>query len=204
MQEEKEDIRKDLLVILEDRIAKKRKEIEIASKEFNQMEALAKLISSIDSDLRNLKYYFREKLESVLEPFYRPTELVEILDKLELIRLVLSLESQGISLELNDEEIGIKDKFIHDLKTIYEVESKKIPAEKDSFLAALDANLSHLNGIHRKIKLNGKGSEILHKDEIDSLIRIVLEEEPPIDTQVSILCFVNHLNLQVIDKKQNV
>ena len=199
MQEEKEDIRKDLLVILEDRIAKKRKEIEIASKEFNQMEALAKLISSIDSDLRNLKYYFREKLESVLEPFYRPTELVEILDKLELIRLVLSLESQGISLELNDEEIGIKD-----LKTIYEVESKKIPAEKDSFLAALDANLSHLNGIHRKIKLNGKGSEILHKDEIDSLIRIVLEEEPPIDTQVSILCFVNHLNLQVIDKKQNV
>ncbi len=198
-----EEIRKDLLLILEDRIAKQKKEIEVASKEINQAEALAKLIASLESDLRNLKYYFREKLESVLEPFYRKEELTAILDRLEIIRLALSLESQGIFVDLNEEELSIKNQFINDLQTVYQKEAKKIPQEKDTFLASLDANLAHLNGIHRKLRLNEKGSEILHKDEIDSIIRIVLEEQPTTEHQISILCFINHLNMQIIDKKGN-
>ena len=198
-----EEIRKDLLLILEDRIAKQKKEIEVASKEINQIEALAKLISSLESDLRNLKYYFREKLESVLEPFYPREEVITILDRLEIIRLALSLESQGIFVDLNEEELSIKNEFINDLQTLYQKESKKIPQEKDTFLASLDANLAHLNGIHRKLRLNEKGSEILHKDEIESLVRLVLDEDPTTERQISILCFINHLNLQIIDKKGN-
>ena len=161
------------------------------------LERLAELVSDFEVGFEKLRDYSREKLEKVLAPYYLENVLKDQLNKLEIVRLVFNIQDKGHDVELNDEEIDIMVNFLEKVRSEKNIESQKYEKISLKNIDQLDAEMESLKAIEKKINLSDKGKEILVSREIDKVMKLAIEEEADEDVQISILCLLNRLNLNI-------
>lgn len=161
------------------------------------LEKLTELVTVIEQGFENLKNYSRESLARILSPYYGASELQKELDKLEIVKLVFNLQTNGIEVELNEEEINIMVEFLDKIRE--EKNNEYIKYEKIAMKnkEQLNEEIKLLKQIHEKVTLGEKGKSIIMGKEIDRIMQLAIEEEADEDTQISILVLLNNINLGI-------
>lgn len=192
-----EQIKKDLLTVFEEKMAEEQKIRENAAIKTDELTTLNDFIGTLEESSDNLKQYSREWLENLLVPYYQKSDLEELLDKLEIPLLAISMRTHGISINFNEEEIGILTNFQDDLKSIWNQESRKFEEEVEGGVPAVDKRIADLNTLYSKINAEETGKEVVRTAEIDYVLQLTTQEEATIETQIEILGFINRINLQI-------
>lgn len=161
------------------------------------LEKLTELVDAIEQGFENLKNYDRESLSKILASYYSAPELEKELDKLEIVKLVFNLQTNGIEVELNEEEINIMVEFLDKIRE--EKNNEYIKYEKITMKnkEQLNEEIKLLKQIHEKVTLGEKGKSIIMGKEIDRIMQLAIEEEADEDTQISILVLLNNINLGI-------
>lgn len=161
------------------------------------LEKLTELVDAIEHGFENLKNYDRESLSKILASYYSASELEKELDKLEIVKLVFNLQTNGIEVELNEEEINIMVEFLDKIRE--EKNNEYIKYEKITMKnkEQLNEEIKLLKQIHEKVTLGEKGKSIIMGKEIDRIMQLAIEEEADEDTQISILVLLNNINLGI-------
>lgn len=161
------------------------------------LEKLTELVDAIEQGFENLKNYDRESLSKILASYYSAPELEKELDKLEIVKLVFNLQTNGIEVELNEEEINIMVEFLDKIREEKNNEYIKYEKITKKNKEQLNEEIKLLKQIHEKVTLGEKGKSIIMGKEIDRIMQLAIEEEADEDTQISILVLLNNINLGI-------
>jgi hypothetical protein len=159
------------------------------------IDILSGLVSSLEEKLENLKTYSSDSLAKILSPYYSKELLGNMLDKLEITRLVLAMQDRGLSVEFNEEELNILIEFLESIRAVRDNEVKKFEAIAERDIKPLDAKINELSVIAEKVTLDEKGENIINRKEIDDIMQIVIEENSDDDLQIAILRGLNNVNV---------
>lgn len=196
----REDLKKDLLNAIKNKISQYNKQKEQILKHSITIDVLSNLVSSLEEKLENLREYPKESLSKILLPYYPAETLKAMLDKLEIARLVLSMQEKGISVEFNEEELNIIIEFLEAIRGVRDNEVKKFEAIAERDIKPLDDKVEQLEIIENKILLGENGDSIINKKEIDEIMQIVIEENSSDDIQLAILRLLNKINILIYSK----
>lgn len=196
----REDLKKDLLNAIKNKISQYNKQKEQILKHSITIDVLSNLVSSLEEKLENLREYPKESLSKILLPYYPAETLKAMLDKLEIARLVLSMQEKGISVEFNEEELNIIIEFLEAIRGVRDNEVKKFEAIAERDIKPLDDKFEQLEIIENKILLGENGDSIINKKEIDEIMQIVIEENSSDDIQLAILRLLNKINILIYSK----
>lgn len=195
-----ENLKRDLANALKNKISQYDKQKEHILKHSITIDILSNLVSALEEKLENLKEYPKETLTKILSPYYPKETLKMMLDKLEIARLVLSMRDRGISVEFNEEELNIIIDFLETIRGVRDNEVKKFEAIAERDIKPLDDKRTELKLIEEKISLGEEGNNIINRKEIDEVMKIVIEENPSDDLQISILRLLNKINVLIYSK----
>lgn len=190
-------LRSALINALNSKISELHDRCERVSVVGKNLEKLTELVTVIEQGFENLKNYSRESLSRILSPYYAAPELQKELDKLEIVKLVFNLQTNGIDVELNEEEINIMVEFLDKIRE--EKNNEYIKYEKIAMKnkEQLNEEIRLLKQIHEKITLAEKGKSIIMGKEIDRIMQLAIEEEADEDTQIAVLVLLNKMNLGI-------
>ena len=111
-----EKLKSALINALNSKISELQERRERASVVSKNLEKLSELVTLIEQGFENLKRYDRETLSKILTPYYSTSDLQRELDRLEIVKLVFNLQTHGMEVELNEEEINIMVEFLDKIR----------------------------------------------------------------------------------------
>lgn len=166
------------------------------------LEKLSELVTVIEQGFENLKNYSRESLSKILTPYYSAPELQKELDKLEIVKLVFNLQTHGMEVELNEEEINIMVEFLDRIREEKNKDFMKYEKISLKNKEQLNDEIKLLKEIHEKVTLGERGTSIIMGKEIDRIMQLAIEEEADEDTQIAILVLLNKINTSLNKETQ--
>jgi len=192
-----EDLKRDLIRIMQEKseLYDKKKNDILKNKE--NIDILSKLVETLEANPTNLKLYSREDLTKMLSIYHSNENIQKTLNRLEIARLVISLQDRGVDVDFNEEELNILIEFIELMRGIRDTEIGKFQQIVDSDVKQLDDKMEELATIQDKINLGAKGTTFINKKEIDSLMHLVVEREADDVLQISVLRLLNKVNIGI-------
>ena len=192
-----EKLKSALINALNSKISELQERRERASVVSKNLEKLSELVTFIEQGFENLKRYDRETLSKILTPYYSTPDLQRELDRLEIVKLVFNLQTHGMEVELNEEEINIMVEFLDKIRKEKNNEYMKYEKIALKNKEQLNEDIKLLKQIHEKVTLGDKGKNIIMGKEIDRIMQLAIEEEADEDTQISVLVLLNKINLGI-------
>lgn len=192
-----EKLKSALINALNSKISELQERRERASVVSKNLEKLSELVTLIEQGFENLKRYDRETLSKILTPYYSTPDLQRELDRLEIVKLVFNLQTHGMEVELNEEEINIMVEFLDKIREEKNNEYMKYEKIALKNKEQLNEDIKLLKQIHEKVTLGDKGKNIIMGKEIDRIMQLAIEEEADEDTQISVLVLLNKINLGI-------
>ena len=192
-----EKLKSALINALNSKISELQERRERASVVSKNLEKLSELVTLIEQGFENLKRYDRETLSKILTPYYSTPDLQRELDTLEIVKLVFNLQTHGMEVELNEEEINIMVEFLDKIREEKNNEYMKYEKIALKNKEQLNEDIKLLKQIHEKVTLGDKGKNIIMGKEIDRIMQLAIEEEADEDTQIAVLVLLNKINLGI-------
>lgn len=192
-----EKLKSALINALNSKISELQERRERASVVSKNLEKLSELVTLIEQGFENLKRYDRETLSKILTPYYSTPDLQRELDRLEIVKLVFNLQTHGMEVELNEEEINIMVEFLDKIREEKNNEYMKYEKIALKNKEQLSEDIKLLKQIHEKVTLGDKGKNIIMGKEIDRIMQLAIEEEADEDTQIAVLVLLNKINLGI-------
>lgn len=192
-----EKLKSALINALNSKISELHERRERASVVSKNLEKLSELVTLIEQGFENLKRYDRETLSKILTPYYSTPDLQRELDRLEIVKLVFNLQTHGMEVELNEEEINIMVEFLDKIREEKNNEYMKYEKIALKNKEQLNEDIKLLKQIHEKVTLGDKGKNIIMGKEIDRIMQLAIEEEADEDTQIAVLVLLNKINLGI-------
>ena len=192
-----EKLKSALINALNSKISELQERRERASVVSKNLEKLSELVTLIEQGFENLKRYDRETLSKILTPYYSTPDLQRELDRLEIVKLVFNLQTHGMEVELNEEEINIMVEFLDKIGEEKNNEYMKYEKIALKNKEQLNEDIKLLKQIHEKVTLGDKGKNIIMGKEIDRIMQLAIEEEADEDTQIAVLVLLNKINLGI-------
>lgn len=192
-----EKLKSALINALNSKISELQERRERASVVSKNLEKLSELVTLIEQGFENLKRYDRETLSKILTPYYSTSDLQRELDRLEIVKLVFNLQTHGMEVELNEEEINIMVEFLDKIREEKNNEYMKYEKIALKNKEQLNEDIKLLKQIHEKVTLGDKGKNIIMGKEIDRIMQLAIEEEADEDTQIAVLVLLNKINLGI-------
>jgi hypothetical protein len=192
-----EKLKSALINALNSKISELQERRERASVVSKNLEKLSELVTLIEQGFENLKRYDRETLSKILTPYYSTPDLQRELDRLEIVKLVFNLQTHGMEVELNEEEINIMVEFLDKIREEKNNEYMKYEKIALKNKEQLNEDIKLLKQIHEKVTLGDKGKNIIMGKEIDRIMQLAIEEEADEDTQIAVLVLLNKINLGI-------
>ena len=192
-----EKLKSALINALNSKISELQERRERASVVSKNLQKLSELVTLIEQGFENLKRYDRETLSKILTPYYSTPDLQRELDRLEIVKLVFNLQTHGMEVELNEEEINIMVEFLDKIREEKNNEYMKYEKIALKNKEQLNEDIKLLKQIHEKVTLGDKGKNIIMGKEIDRIMQLAIEEEADEDTQIAVLVLLNKINLGI-------
>jgi len=192
-----EDLKRDLIRIMQEKseLYDKKKADILKNKE--NIDVLSNLVATLEDNPTNLKIFSREDLTKMLSIHHSNETIQKTLNRLEIARLVISLQDRGVDVDFNEEELNILVEFIEMMRGIRDGEIAKFQQIVDSDVKQLDDRMLELETIQDKITKGANGTEFINKKEIDSLMHLVIEREADDLLQISVLRLLNKVNIGI-------
>lgn len=190
-------LRSALINALSSKISELQERRDRVSNVGKNLEKLSELVTLIEQGFENLKNYSRESLSKILAPYYSAPDLQKELDRLEIVKLVFNLQTHGMEVELNEEEINIMVEFLDKIREEKNNEYLKYEKIAMKNKEQLNEEIKLLKQIYDKITLAEKGKSIIMGKEIDRIMQLAIEEEADEETQIAILVLLNKINLGI-------
>lgn len=190
-------LRSALINALSSKISELQERRDRVSNVGKNLEKLSELVTLIEQGFENLKNYSRESLSKILSPYYSTPDLQKELDRLEIVKLVFNLQTHGMEVELNEEEINIMVEFLDKIREEKNNEYLKYEKIAMKNKEQLNEEIKLLKQIYDKITLAEKGKNIIMGKEIDRIMQLAIEEEADEETQIAILVLLNKINLGI-------
>ena len=190
-------LRSALINALSSKISELQERRDRVSNVGKNLEKLSELVALIEQGFENLKNYSRESLSKILAPYYSTPDLQKELDRLEIVKLVFNLQTHGMEVELNEEEINIMVEFLDKIREEKNNEYLKYEKIAMKNKEQLNEEIKLLKQIYDKITLAEKGKNIIMGKEIDRIMQLAIEEEADEETQIAILVLLNKINLGI-------
>lgn len=190
-------LRSALINALSSKISELQERRDRVSNVGKNLDKLSELVTLIEQGFENLKNYSRESLSKILAPYYSTPDLQKELDRLEIVKLVFNLQTHGMEVELNEEEINIMVEFLDKIREEKNNEYLKYEKIAMKNKEQLNEEIKLLKQIYDKITLAEKGKNIIMGKEIDRIMQLAIEEEADEETQIAILVLLNKINLGI-------
>ena len=192
-----EDLKRDLIRIMQEKseLYDKKKADILKNKE--NIDVLSNLVATLEDNPTNLKIFSREDLTKMLSIHHSNETIQKTLNRLEIARLVISLQDRGVDVDFNEEELNILVEFIEMMRGIRDGEIAKFQQIVDSDVKQLDDKMFELETIQDKITKGANGTAFINKREIDSLMHLVIEREADDLLQISVLRLLNKVNIGI-------
>lgn len=195
-------LRSALINALSSKISELQERRDRVSNVGKNLDKLSELVTLIEQGFENLKNYSRESLSKILAPYYSTPDLQKELDRLEIVKLVFNLQTHGMEVELNEEEINIMVEFLDKIREEKNNEYLKYEKIAMKNKEQLNEEIKLLKQIYDKITLAEKGKNIIMGKEIDRIMQLAIEEEADEDTQIAILVLLNKINTSLNKETQ--